>query len=88
MNIYLIYKYNIPFNKYFKKFLSTVFLQNNGNGMSERNGEIKSLQPAEPGKHPKIRSNQIHTDLVPNSHLFTELAPISYLFTELRPYSN
>jgi len=36
LNIYSIYKYNIPFNKYFKKFLRNGILQNNGNGTSER----------------------------------------------------
>ena len=40
LNIYSIYEYNIPFNKHFKKILRSGFLQNNGNGTSERASEL------------------------------------------------
>ena len=42
MNIYSIYEYNIPFNKYLKKILRSSFLQIGGYGASERIGEINS----------------------------------------------
>ena len=48
LNIYSIYEYNISFNKHFYfKIFGNGFLQNNGNGtserVSERNGEIKRV---------------------------------------------
>jgi len=63
--------------------------------VTERASEMAKLigcsQPAEPGKHSKNRSNQIHTYLVPNSYLFnrihTEFLLSLVIYTELTEFT-
>jgi len=57
LNTYSIYEYNISFNKHFKKIFGNGFLQNDGDGTSERASEMAKLIGYLPGsagcKQPK-----------------------------------